>query len=64
MLMFIGPRLIQFQLVVVDSTPWSRNKNKGIRLIKNESLTAVLTWVDAQLWLTDSCGAVMDINKG
>lgn len=41
--MFIGPRLIQFQLVVTDSTPWSRNKNKGIRLIKNESLTAVLT---------------------
>lgn len=43
MVMFIGPRLIQFQLVVIDSTPWSRNKKSGIKLIKNESLTAVLT---------------------
>lgn len=62
--MFIGPKLIQLQLVVVDSIPWSRNKNRGIRLMKNESLTAVLTWVDAQLWLAESCGVVMDISNG
>lgn len=64
MLMFIGPRLIQFQLVVMDSIPWSRNRNSGIRLIKNESLTAVLTWVEAQLGLGDSWGVVMDSSRG
>lgn len=35
-------RLIQFQLVVMDSKPWSRKMNRGIRLIKKEVFTAAL----------------------
>lgn len=43
MLMSNGPIFIQFQLVTIDSKPWSRKINKGIRLIKKEIFTAVFT---------------------
>ena len=39
---------IQFQLVTIASAPSFRNKNKGRRLMKKASFTAVLTWVRAQ----------------
>lgn len=39
---------IQFQLVITISAPSFRNKNKGKRLTKKDSLTAVLTCVKAQ----------------
>lgn len=39
---------IQFQLVIMVSAPSFRNRNRGRRLTKNASLTAVLTCVRAQ----------------
>jgi len=39
---------IQFQLVIMVSAPSFINKNKGKRLTKNASFTAVLTFVNAQ----------------
>ena len=39
---------IQFQLVMIASAPSFMNKNRGNRLMKNASFTAVLTWVRAQ----------------
>lgn len=40
---------IQFQLVMIVSAPSLRKRNNGRRLTKKASLTAVLTWVSAQL---------------
>lgn len=40
--------LIQVQLVTMVSVPSLRNTNKGARLTKNASLTAVFTWDVAQ----------------
>lgn len=39
---------IQVQLVIIVSAPSSRNRNRGRRLMKKASLTAVLTLVMAQ----------------
>lgn len=39
---------IQPQFVTIVSVPWSRKINKGARLTKNASLTAVFTWEVAQ----------------
>lgn len=41
---------IQVQLVVMISAPSEMNRNKGRRLTKNASLTAVLTCLMAQFW--------------
>lgn len=52
MLMSNGPMLIQLQLVVMDSKPWSRKMNRGIRLMKNEIFTEDLACEEAQLGLS------------
>ena len=61
MLMSNGPMFIQFQLVVIDSKPWSRKINKGIKLIKKEIFTAVFTCEDDQFGLS-SLGEREEIN--
>ena len=40
--------LIQVQLVTIVSVPSFRNTNRGARLTKNATLTAVFTWDVAQ----------------
>lgn len=40
---------IQCQVVRMVSTPWSKKMNSGRRLTMNAVLTAVFTWVTAQL---------------
>lgn len=49
---------IQVQDVTIVSAPSLRNKNKGRRLTRKASLTAVLTWERAQLC---SCGAGLSV---
>lgn len=39
---------IQFQLVIIVSAPSLRKRDRGRRLMKKASLTAVLTWERAQ----------------
>ena len=41
---------IQFQVVIIFSAPWSRKMIRGIMLMKNAVLTAVLAYFRAQLW--------------
>lgn len=41
--------LIQVQVVITVSAPSLKNTKRGKRLIKNAVLTAVLTWVVAQV---------------
>lgn len=40
--------LVQVQAVTIVSAPWSRKRKRGKRLVKNASLTAVLTFSTAQ----------------
>lgn len=47
--------LIQVQLVRIVSVPSFRNTNRGARLTKNASLTAVFTWDVAQ-WVGTGWG--------
>lgn len=49
MLMSKVSKLIQFQLVVIVSRPWSRKINNGNRLTKKEAFTAVLMWAGVQV---------------
>lgn len=64
MLMSMVSRFIQFQLVVMDSRPWSRKIKSGIRLIKKDSFTAVLTWVEDQEGFRGILVVVMDEING
>lgn len=41
---------IQFQVVMILSVPWSKKIIRGIVLIKNAVLTAVLTYFRAHFW--------------
>lgn len=41
---------IQFQLVIITSRPSFRNRNRGSKLMKKASFTAVFTWESAQFW--------------
>lgn len=41
---------IQFQVVTMLSVPWSRKMIRGMMLIKNAVLTAVLACLRAQFW--------------
>lgn len=50
-LMSKGPIFIQFQLVKIDSRPWSRKIDNGTKLIKKEVFTAVFTYRENQLEL-------------
>lgn len=39
---------VHCQLVEMVSNPWSKNRNNGRRLTKNDICTAFLTWVQVQ----------------
>uniref|UniRef100_A0A318D3G1 Uncharacterized protein n=1 Tax=Kangiella spongicola TaxID=796379 RepID=A0A318D3G1_9GAMM len=56
MLMSNVLKLNQFQFVVIDSSPWSRKINRGMRLIKKEIFTEVLTCDVDQFGLVSSLG--------